>query len=319
MSLLQRLTPINMLEEKQKFFADPSYNPQFIYEETIETAELYAYGVPKPEYLELARGILEEAFYGRNEADLYMLEGRALSEQEVTEKITTFLEMHGLQDRYNLIWSQSFVARASITTDTLKLRLPAEFRKEGLLGMLYHEIGTHALRRINYEHQPWFKRKKKYGFSDYLLTEEGLATLHSLVPHSLQLAFVPAIRYLAVEYAQVGSFASIWQKLGTYIQDPERRWQATFRQKRGVTDTSQPGGFTKDLVYFEGFIETWNWLKQHDFDPTELYLGKLAAEDVPRARELNPNFTPQLPSFFTLEPELYREKLAAIGVANHLQ
>lgn len=317
MSTIQRLTPINLLEEKEKFFADMSYNPQFVYEEGLSVEELTKHGTPKSLYIELASAILEEAYRNRNEADLFMMEGKILSQQDVTHRIETFLEMHKLQDRFKLIWSQSFVSRASITTDTLKLRLPAEFRKEGLIGMLYHEIGTHAIRRINYEQQPWYKRKKKYGFSNYLLTEEGLATIHALVPHSFKLSYIPAIRYLAVEYAQEGSFAEVWEKLGRYIQDPERRWQVTFRQKRGMTDTSQPGGYSKDMVYFQGLVETWEWLRHNDFDPTDLYYGKLAAEDVEKAKELNPNYEPFLPSFFTLDPDAYKTQLEAIGYANH--
>lgn len=318
MSTIQRLTPINLLEEKEKFFADMSYNPQFVYEDGLPTEELTKHGRPDSLYIELASAILEEAYRNRNEADLFMMEGKVLSQQDVTQRIETFLEMHKLQDRFKLIWSQSFVSRASITTDTLKLRLPAEFRKEGLIGMLYHEIGTHAIRRINYEKQPWYKRKKKYGFSNYLLTEEGLASIHSLIPHSFKLAYIPAIRYLAVEYAQEGSFVEVWQKLGKYVQDPERRWQIVFRQKRGLTDTSQPGGFTKDMVYFQGLVETWEWLRHNDFDPTDLYYGKLAAEDVATAKELNPNYEPFLPSFFSLDPDLYKTQLEAIGYANHL-
>ncbi len=316
MTLLQKLTPSNLLEEKEKFLSDNSYNPQFIYPEEVAKEKLYKYGHPKKEYLELAQEILDKAFFHRNEADLFMLEGRELSQDEVDQKIQSFLEMHDLQRRYDVVWSGSFVSRTSITKNSIKLRLPVDFRQEGLLGMLYHEIGTHALRRINYEEQPWFRKKKKYGFSDYLITEEGLASLHALIPHSYKLAFGQAIRYLAVKHAQNHSFAETWHFLGKYIQDPNRRWVVTFRQKRGLTDTSQAGGYVKDLVYFQGLVEICRWLQKNSFDLPSLYYGKLALEDVEKAKEMNPGFKPKLPSFYLINKEKYAQEVSQVCVEN---
>jgi hypothetical protein len=318
MSWLDQLTPTNLLEEKAKFFADPTYNPQFTYPETNEEpVEADKWGYPQQPYLDLAKAILEKTFFGRNEADLLMMEGVRLSQDEVTKRCTTFLEMHGLEKRYEIIWSPTFVSRATITDDALKLRSNSVFHQEGLLGMLYHEIGTHALRRINYEHQPWFKKKKKFGVNtSYLRTEEGMATLHTQVPHSFKSAYSTAVRYLAVEYARDHTFAELWKFVGRYIQDPETCWMITFRQKRGVTDTSKPAVFTKDLVYFEGAVQMWHWLEQHNFDPTLLYYGKIAWEDLGIAKELNPNFEPLLPSFYRIDPAKYAKDIHEIGIIN---
>jgi hypothetical protein len=318
MSFLSNLVPINLNEEKEKFFADNSYNPQFLYAEDIDQKKLKQYGKPSKEYLDLAKKILKKTYFGRNEQDLYMMKGKEVSQFEAEKTIHTFLHMHGLQNRYKTIWSQSFVVRTTIDEDTIKLRLPVDYRKEDLLGMLYHEVGTHALRRINYEQQPWFKRKKKYGFSSYLKTEEGLATIHSLIPQSFKSAFVPAIRYVAVEAAQKGSFVDVWNSLEKYVQDPERRWRIAYREKRGLEDTSVVGGYSKDLVYFEGFVDMYRWLEKHDFDLTNIYFGKLAARDIKKAIELNPDFKPQLPSFFSLSPETYAKEVQKIGKFNGL-
>lgn len=317
MSLLTRLIPSNLLEEKAKFMADQTYNPQFKYESSFTEDELYKYGQPQPKYLELAEEILAKAYHNQTETDLLRSEGPLLSQSEVTHKTALFLQMHGIKNRFTISWSASYVSRATINKDTLKLRTTAEFRREGLLGMLYHEIGTHALRRLNYEQQPWYLQKKKYGFQEYLYTEEGLASLHSLLPHTNKSAYSTAIRYAAVNYAQQHSFSQLWSFLSKYLDDPETRWMVTMRQKRGLTDTSQPGGFTKDLVYFEGMVDTWKWLKAHNFDPTLLYMGKIAAADAQRAQQLNPNFQPLLPSFFVLDPSKYHAALVKIEEENN--
>jgi len=316
MSLLSDLIPVNLNEEKEKFFNDNSYNPQFIYEKEISQERLIEHGLPNQKYSELSNYILEKTFFGRNEDDLSMMEGPIIIQSYVDKAVKTFLHMHQLQKKYNVIWSSSFLSRASVNRDTLKLRLPADFRKEGLIGMMYHEIGTHALRNINYEQQPWYKHKKKFGFSNYLKTEEGLASLHSLLAHTHKSAFNSAVRYSAVIYSQKTSFAETWRMLGKYVQDPERRWMITIKQKRGLTDTSKPGGFTKDFVYFEGMIEIWLWLKKNNFDITNLYFGKLAKEDAKLATDLNPNFVPKLPSFFSLDKNKYANEMNKIGEFN---
>ena len=319
MSLIQKLTPLNLLEEKAKFMADQSYNPQFIYTEPVSPQKLIKYGSPKPAYVDLAQEIVTKAYLHRNERELEMLQGPQLLQSEVTKKVKAFLKLHLLEKKYKIVWSGSFVSRTSITADTIKLRSPADFRREGLLGMLYHEIGTHALRRFNDEQQPWHKQKPKYGFSDYLITEEGLATIHGLIPHTYKSAHVSALRYLAVAYAQQCSWVELWKLLGKYIQDEERRWVIVLRQKRGLTDTGRPTGFTKDLVYFQGMIEVWQWLSKKNFDVSDLYYGKLAMADVEKARRINPKFHLQLPSFFEIDHEKYRAQVEMIGKENMLE
>ena len=318
MSILKKLTPINLLEEKEKFFADEKYNPQFKYEENITDEILNKYGQPNSQTIDLAQTIINQAYYQKTETELRELRGPRVNQKEVEDRIIKFLDMHGLKERFELIWSSSFVARATITNNTIKLRSPIDFRQLGLLSMIYHEIGTHALRRINYEQQPWFQKKKEYKFKNYLQAEEGLAALHSLLPQNFQLAYQPALNYMAVKYAQEHSFAELWQFLTPYIDNLDRRWIFAFRKKRGLTNTSQPGGFTKDLLYFEGMIKVWQYLKKHNFDITNLYFGKMALEDIDKAVKMNPDYKPLLPSFYVTDPDNYKQKMISIGKNNFL-
>lgn len=52
--------------------------------------------------------------------------------------------------------------------------------------------------------------------------------------------------------AKERSFVEIFNALEKYIQDPDRRWKYVLRVKRGLNDTSQPGGFYKDQCYLRG-------------------------------------------------------------------
>jgi len=298
--------------------ADPSYNPTFTYPAEVDQDRLKQYGLPRQPFLSLAQEIVDRAFSSRNYQDLVMSEGKQVTRRQVEAKTITFLEMHGLAQRFKMSMSESYVARTSISADTIKLRLPIEFRKESLLGMLYHEVGTHALRRVNYERQPWYRSKNKYGFRPYLKTEEGLAVMHSLLAYSLKLAYKPALLYLTCQLAQRASFAQVYSFLMGYYANPEHSWRTAVRHKRGLVDTSQPGGYTKDLIYFEGLVEVWHWLKNHHFKLDDLYLGKLAYQDAARARRLNPEFEPLLPSFYQADHDLYSHRIAQLGQENRL-
>ena len=50
------------------------------------------------------------------------------------------------------------------------------------------------------------------------------------------------------------SFVTLFRDLEKYLDCPERRWTMVLRVKRGLTDTSKPGGLYKDKLYLEGAI-----------------------------------------------------------------
>lgn len=318
MTLLKRITPSNLLEEKEKFFNDQTYNPQFVYEDSFTSQELLEYGLPDKKLIDQAQHILEEAFTNQTEEEIDALEGPEVSQEVVSEKIMQFLKMHDLETQYHIQFSNSFIARTSVTADTVKVRLPVSYRQNDLIGMIYHELGTHALRRYNYEQQPYYKKKKKHGFGSYLVTEEGLAVLHSLIAFNYKLAYRPARYYISSTLAQKYSFAETFAQLTTIFADPEKRWTAVLRQKRGLTDTSQPGGFTKDLVYLRGLVEVTHWLRDNNYNLEPLYHGKIAKEDAQKAKLLNPSYKPLLPSFYVANRDAYIEQIEQIGKVNHV-
>jgi hypothetical protein len=321
MGLIADLNPTNYKEEKDRFLADPTFNPQFQYSRKFADEELLSKGSPTDEYTQLAQKILDAALENFTVEELTGKKGKPLSREQVTDVIEDFLGVHHLDTRFTLKWSENFVSRTSVTDDNvIKLRLPSAVYKHDLESLIYHEIGTHAIRRVNYEQQPWYKKKKRYGFSPYIKTEEGLAILHSSLPNigGNIYAYKTAVNYLAVSKAQEASFLEVWQLIKQYVNDEETAFSITFKKKRGLTDTSQPGGFTKDLVYLEGFAEVTRFLIGNDFPLKELYFGKLAYQDINKAVELNPKFEPVLPIFYTQDPESYQQRVKKIAQANFM-
>jgi hypothetical protein len=315
---LTDLIPANYQSEKKRFLADPSFNPQFIYTQLFTEEELLTNGLPSTEYLTLAQQILDATYEHFTPKQLQTERGNILDQETVSKAIKDFLTAHGLQDRFSIVWSADFISRTTVTPTEVRLRLPSAIYEDDLRGLLYHELGTHVLRRINYEQQPWYKKRKQFGFGPFIRTEEGLASLNALHAQTNLLAFRPALNYLAVQKAQTSSFLEVWQFVKQYTENNESAFAITFKKKRGVADTSQPGGFTKDLVYFEGLIEVTRFLVKNNFPVKKLYFGKLAWQDVSLAIELNPNFQPLLPKFYTDDPGAYEQRIQAVAQANFI-
>jgi hypothetical protein len=85
--------------------------------------------------------------------------------------------------------------------------------------------------------------------------------------------------YLAVKSSKM-SFAELFADLEHIVDNPKRRWKYVLRVKRGLIDTSLPGGLYKDQAYLEGAVKILRERNQLDF--RGLYAGKLALEDFKR-------------------------------------
>lgn len=103
--------------------------------------------------------------------------------------------------------------------------------------------GTHHLRSVNNRYQPWSncKVRKDMGLRSMNPTEEGLASLHSVLFRKDPCLWRAAVLYYTVYKASQMSLKSLFKDLGQYVQDPNVRWDYCIRAKRGQTDTSRPG------------------------------------------------------------------------------
>jgi hypothetical protein len=286
---------------------------------SFTSEELTKYGLPSINYSSLAQQIIDATLHELTQEEIQTERGQLLTQEKVTKAIYDFLAAHHLENDFSLLWSADFVSRASLTDDNvIKLRLPCAVYEEDLTGLLYHEIGTHALRRINYQQQPWYLQKRKFGFAPYLKTEEGLAVLHGILPKKNRYVYLTAINYLADQLARSSSFLEVWHFVRRYITDQELAFSMTFKKKRGLTDTNRPGGFSKDFVYFEGLVEVTRFLIKNQFPIKELYFGKISWQDIKRAVELSPDFEPVLPIFYTQNPQEYQRQVHLIAETNFL-
>ena len=78
------------------------------------------------------------------------------------------------------------------------------------------------------------------------------------------------------------SFKDLFDDLAKYVDNPRQRYKYVLRVKRGLADTSQPGGLYKDQVYLEGALKLLEHRKEVDWPG--FYSAKLNIEDLNRPR-----------------------------------
>lgn len=141
---------------------------------------------------------------------------------------------------------------------------------------LIHEVGTHALRSY-YGLKSGFEAISKPNLASYLDVEEGLASWNEnnmgLLPEK-SLKNKAGLTW-AIYVGEELSFRQLYNvllsnfsKLGAF--------DIAYRVKRGLSDTSYPGIYAKDVVYFRGFRKV---MKKLEEDPTlyqKLYSGKIS-------------------------------------------
>lgn len=250
-------------------------------------------GTPSPALLAHASSFL----HSRIACDLPPPMEQRLGASEAAALLDDALRQHGLHE-WQVLVREGLVADCTVGRKRVYLRRGARFSQEHVGALIAHEIETHALAAENGAMQPvsLFSR----GCANYLDTQEGLAIFNQnrlLSPHH-EKRFRPAQLVLAISRALSYSFADTRE----YLEEefgflPERAITVTIGMKRGLTDTSEPGAFTKGLVYFRGLRAIEEFV-QGGGDLRRLYVGKVALEDLELVEQI-PGLKPPilLPSY----------------------
>lgn len=116
--------------------------------------------------------------------------------------------------------------------------------------LLFAFSGTHYLRGVNNSIQPWASAvgRKKFGLKPANPTEEGLASIHSVLLRKQPFLWRAALLYYTVYHAANMSFSQLFSHIARFVKDPSVRWEYCLRAKRGQTDTSKPGRGKKTLL-----------------------------------------------------------------------
>ena len=138
--------------------------------------------------------------------------------------------------------------------------------------LVVHEIESHAIQTENIKNSSTLLTEfTKYGNQN--LYSEGLAIYNEIItrkitPSAFEMYFhrIKAVRNIDK------SFVEIYEILSQNLS-PQRAFIMTYRVKRGMRDTSRPGGFPKDACYLLGYHEIEN-LRAEKYPRKLLYATK---------------------------------------------
>ncbi len=330
--LLSFLNPTNLHEEEQEFFTKPKYEPQFSYKRftraeglrtrinainiventplgrlfrnvkeqllieikmlenlgTTKFTDIRLYGTPSKTLINKAHNILQkiprQPLETKPHAATYL---KTVFEKELIKYGFTGWII-------NIKPTVSGVA-VSPSKRSIVIKNTAMFSANDIKCLMAHEIGAHIIRTMN-GYRQHYEIFSTDAVPRYLQTEEGIAALHEkkagcLTNNRLRKY---AGRVIAASLAQKQGFRQVYNELSKYFT-PKEAFAMTVRVKRGLADTSQPGGFIKDHVYYEGMLLLEDFIA-HGGKITPLYAGKIGLAQISFVEEeilLPPNYLPK--------------------------
>jgi hypothetical protein len=321
---LGHLEPINSMVEKAKMAESPRYDPRFEYADQphdklrrlgdeLKALEIEPVGVGQF-FLEardyLVKRLRLRASLGRSDAwaePLYpmptvhvmqlarslLVEPRPKTAVDkpfdaahAVRMIDARLKQYGIND-----WKVAAQPNLSATnTDSanrvISIRSDVRYTLEEIKRLVVHEVDTHVLRAAN----GYSQRYRIFAVGavpSYLMTEEGLAVVNEERMGYIDIprTRIFAGRVLASSRAVDNPFHEVYGELRDYGFTHDEAWVTTKRVKRGLADTSAPGGFLKDQVYLWGRLLVEEYVLGGG-DLSKLYVGKIALEHLPRVHEL---------------------------------
>ncbi|OWF52391.1 uncharacterized protein KIAA0895-like [Mizuhopecten yessoensis] len=323
-SLLAAIKPANEKAEKERFLrAKCQYNPYFIYKFPADAEVLERVSMASDKLLPQAILIMERAIdqYGCYENFEAETGGQIISRGQINNLVQRYLKKEDIEREIVVNLTEELLSRGSMTRHKGKPQLNvrvSNLREYWVDGLLRHELGTHYVRSYNTKFQPWYnwKVRKELDMLPMNPTEEGLASLHSVLFRKNPCLWRSALLYYTVYMASKLSLKDLFKDLGRFVSDPHVRWDYCIRAKRGQIDTSTPGAFSKDQVYLSGALQILKYRRQIDFHMM-MRLGKVAFQDIERLRGYADLEGTRVPTFME-DRTSYIKHLDRIAEANGL-
>ncbi len=267
MNLISYLTPINLGDEKERFFASNTYNPQLRY--LHDELEVIDWVNTRPELQDFVNAIRSQDSFQIQQAASDLFDTKispeildlakqiiSIKPEKVPQKLNRIEEVVnafsqafrtlGL-DGYTIEISDqhgfNFRPSAKDKKITVSKHLNLDFFS--IDGEVKHEL-VHILRYEN------GKYNNIAVAENYLPTEEGLATYSQdyAGENGRVSLFQHAAEYTMTEVALKGSLRDVTDYLESIGFSKELAWQRAIRHKFGFVDTSKPGDIMKPSMYF---------------------------------------------------------------------
>jgi len=243
--------------------------------EDFTLASKNLYGLPSAALIQEA----DNQIKNRIACDLPASHDELLNAEEVKERFEEILEKYVL-DNWEVSVRPRLVADCTVGGNKIYLKEKKLFEPSHVDSLIAHEIETHVLTAENGDHQPYALLRR--GCANYLDTQEGLAIYNQnkVLSEFHERRFNSQRNIIALMFGLEHSFAETRAFLQEEIgYGPAKSITQAISIKRGLSDTSEKGGFTKSVVYFRG-LRAIEQFREKGGDLKRLYVGKIALEDL---------------------------------------
>lgn len=186
--------------------------------------------------------------------ETYREDPKIYASQDIAQKFEEAISDLGMKGhaKVKIEENRSSAFAASPGSLTMRVSNSAHIGERRLQAVITHEIATHLIRSFNGSRNFPFKMFR-LGVGNHLETEEGLAMYkerETILDEYDEKFYWPARNLLAVHKALHESFYDVYVFLLELGYDKEQSFRLAIRTKRGISDTSKPGAYTKDMLYF---------------------------------------------------------------------
>lgn len=287
-TLLQLITPTNLAEQKEKFFASRSYHPVFNY---IWQSNRPQIGIASNKE-KLINAIINQdiasiihyarAYFSVEDWRYLEIAQQLTSSIPVLEEIYTpvdfiaaftkaarFLGLHNYSVK--VVDRTGFNFRPRVKDKIILMSKQANLQFFDIEGEVRHEL-VHIIR---YENGKYNQIKKS---ANYLPTEEGLATLmHDTGKNGYASRFQHAAEYIASRIGMEGSLRDIYDYFLSIGFNKDLAWQRAVRHKFGFIKTRESGDILKPAMYF---AHSQVLQKLSSVELLRLFVGKISLSDL---------------------------------------
>ena len=211
----------------------------------------------------------------------------SLSSSEVAKKIDDKVKLYFNEYAPQIQLVKNLSAKATATSKYIRIREGSEFDQADINQLLNHEAYIHVATTINGRKQ-YNMKILGANYGSVTKTQEGLAVFSEFISGSIDVDRLKRIsdRTLAIQMAIDGAdFIDVYNY---FIKEGISKHQAFENSRRVFRGGVLTGGapFTKDLVYLDGFIRVFNFLRSAislgKIECIELlFSGKIDLDDMP--------------------------------------
>jgi len=237
------------------------------------------YGFPTEEEVEKAYNLLARTSSGSKDSPE---DSRKISPDGMKDEVEKSLSSLKIEGWEVVVENSSAMISVNPVSQRITLKQDATFQLAEKERLIVHEIGVHVTRSANGARQPYLIFVK--GFPDYLMTEEGLALFAekrtSLLSHQSLRKY--CCRLITAAACKECGFWQCFERIKDFLPAADC-FDIVARIKRGLVDTADMGGFTKDQIYLKGL---WKIEELGQEEIRNLFFGKIGVEDLPVLQQL---------------------------------